>query len=336
MQTVVQGGTVATTVRVTATVTSTTPVISTQSNLLTVTTGIPDQDSFSLAVTCANVEALNRDGVVVGVTARLSDRFNNPVPAGTAVTFTTEGGSIQSQCSTGTLADGTPSGTCSANWTSSNPRPASAGGGDRAGRSTVLATAIGEESFNDTNGNGSFDNGESFADMGEPYLDANESATYQAGTEFIYDFNNNSTRDSPDGKFNGVLCLDTSGRCDASAATAGISASTLIIMSGSTPFIGAPASPLHVPAGASQSFSFSFGDVNNNPLASGTTILAEIAGTGFTLGNPTSFTYPCSTEPLDYAFTVNAGTGAASGTLTLTVTSPSGLKSISQYSVVSP
>ena len=65
VQTVVQGGTVATTVRVTATVQGVTPVLSTQSSQLTITTGIPDQDSFSLAVQCPNIEGWSRDGVVV-------------------------------------------------------------------------------------------------------------------------------------------------------------------------------------------------------------------------------------------------------------------------------
>ena len=334
VQTVVQGGTVATTVRVTATVTSVTPAISTQSNLLTVTTGIPDQDSFSLAVTCPNVEALGHDGVVVGVTARLSDRFNNPVPSGTAVTFTTEGGSIQSQCSTGANSDNSPTGSCSVNWTSSNPRPVANGPTDRPGRTTVLATAIGEESFSDANGNGSFDNGENFADMGEPFLDANEDDVYTAG-EFIYDFNNNSTRDSPDSKFNGVLCLDTSGRCDSTLASAGISASTLIIMSGSSPVVTAPATPFHVGANASKSFTFTFADVNDNPLPSGTTITAEMAGTGYTLGTPTKFTVPCTDEPTDYAFTINATTATA-GTLTITVATPSGLQTVLQYPVQTP
>ncbi|HEU5137821.1 MAG TPA: Ig-like domain-containing protein, partial [Steroidobacteraceae bacterium] len=159
VQTVVQGGTVATTVRVTATVQGVTPTLSTQSNQLTITTGIPDQDSFSLAVECQNVEAWNRDGEIVAVTARLSDRFNNPVPEGTAVALQAEGGSIVSQCTTGT---GPSLGRCSVNWTSSNPRPPASPatpadppngiplGDVRPGRAAIFATAIGEESFSDT------------------------------------------------------------------------------------------------------------------------------------------------------------------------------------------
>jgi len=330
VQTVVTGGTVATTVRVTATVMDTTPTISTQSNLLTVTTGIPDQNSFSVAVLCPNVEALGRDGVTVPVTARLSDRFNNPVPDGTAVTFTTEGGSIQSQCTTGTTA--TEAGVCTVNWTSSNPRPVATGPGDRAGRSTILATAIGEESFFDANGTGTFDNGESFEDVGEPYLDANENDIYD--DTFIYDFNNNSTRDGPDGIFNGVLCLDTSGRCDATRATAGISARNLIIMSGSTPAgMTGPTAPLNVGPNSTEQFEFTFADVNGNPMPQGTTISGAVAGTGYSLGTPNSFTVPCTTEPTTYTFTVVGDADAVNGTLTLTIKSPSGVETIRQYAI---
>ena len=92
-----------------------------------------------------------------------------------------------------------------------------------AGPRLVLATAIGEESFTDTNGNGSFDNGEVFADLPERFLDENENDV-RDGFEPIYDFNNNSTYDPVDGDFNGVLCLDNTGRCSANTTT-GISAS---------------------------------------------------------------------------------------------------------------
>ena len=336
VQTVVQGGTVATTVRVTATVQSVTPVLSTQSSQLTITTGIPDQDSFSLAVQCQNVEAWNCDGVVVPVTARLSDRFNNPVPDGTAVTLQTEGGSIVSQCQTGT---GTSIGACTVNWTSSNPRPTASPvtappGDARAGRATILATAIGEESFTDTNGNGSFDNGEAFADLPERFLDENENGV-RDGFEPIYDFNNNSTYDPADGDFNGVLCLDNTGRCSANVTT-GISAPNLIIMSGSPADERVPATNGHrLPADAESSGDrirpvrepcrSLFADLNDNPLAAGTTITATVAGTGITLGTPNSFTVPCTTEPTAYPFTIIKAAGATTGTMTLLVTSPSGL-----------
>jgi hypothetical protein len=334
VQTVVQGGTVATTVRVTATVQGVTPVLSTQSNQLTITTGIPDQDSFSLAVQCANIEGWSRDGVVVPVTARLSDRFNNPVPNGTAVTLQTEGGSIVSQCQTSGAI-----GACSVNWTSSNPRPAPSpvtvpAGDTRAGRSTVLATAIGEESFTDTNGNGSFDNGEAFADLAERFLDENENGV-RDGFEPIYDFNNNSTYDAPDGAFNGVLCLDTSGRCSTNTTT-GIAVDNLIIMSGSSPFTapanGTPLAPAIAPLGT-ETYTITFRDLNNNPLPATTTINATVAGTGISIGQPSSFTVPCTTEPTSYPFTISKAVGAGTGTLTIRVATPSGIETLLSYPI---
>jgi hypothetical protein len=331
VQTVVQGGTTNTSVRVTATVLDTNPVISTQSNQLTVTTGIADQDSFSLAVLCPNVEAWNRDGVQVAVTARLSDRFNNPVPNGTAVTLTTEGGNIQSQCTTTTTS--TESGVCTVNWTSSNPRPP--GGPGQAGRSTLLATAIGEETFTDANGNGMFDNGEAFADTAERYRDDNEDGLYDVG-EYIYDFNNNATRDAADGIFNGVLCNDTTGRCDTAARTTGIAASNLIIMSASTPGGVTPTSGTalgDLQRGNSRTYSFRFADLNDNPMPSGTTISASVVGSGLTLGQPSSFTVPCTTSPTTYSFTVTASGTATSGTLNVTVTSPARLETLLTYPI---
>jgi len=114
VQTVVNAGTVHTSVRVRADVDG--ESIFTQSNLLVVSTGIPDQDSFSLSASTFNPEAWNIDGTEVTITARLADAFNNPAPDGTAVSFTTEGGSIGDSCVT-------TNGVCSVIWSSQNVRP---------------------------------------------------------------------------------------------------------------------------------------------------------------------------------------------------------------------
>jgi hypothetical protein len=338
VQTTVQAGTVATPVRVTATVQSTTPVISTQSNQLSVSTGVPTQNAFSLAVKCPNVEAWNVDGVTVAVTARLADRFSNPVADGTAVQFNSEGGHIQPQCTTASTA--TESGVCSVNWVSANPRP-TIGKGGRAGRSMLFATAIGEESFVDANGNGAFDPGETFTDLAERFRDDDESGTYTSG-EYFYDFNNNGARDPADGIFNGVLCNDPA-RCDSTKTSTGIAASNLIIMSAGTPDNTTPPAGTVLTgvaaAGGTQTYVFTFKDLNNNPLPAGTTIAGTMAGTGLAIasGSPSSFTVPCTTEPVSYAFTVTATAGTAvagsSGTLTLDVKSPGGLESFLTYSV---
>ena len=114
VQTVVNSGTVHTSVRVRADVDD--ESIFTQSNLLVISTGIPDQDSFSLSASVFNPEAWDIDGTPVTITARLADAFNNPAPDGTAVSFTTEGGAIEDSCVT-------TKGVCSVIWTSQNVRP---------------------------------------------------------------------------------------------------------------------------------------------------------------------------------------------------------------------
>ena len=109
-------------------------------------------------------------------------------------------------------------------------------------------------------------------------------------SEPIYDFNNNSTYDGPDGDFNGVLCLDTSGRCS-TITTTGISAENMIVMSGGTPAGVIPANGTPLPAiaaGSTASVSILFADLNDNPMPQGTTIAGTVAGTGITLGTPSA------------------------------------------------
>ena len=349
VQTTVQSGTVATPVRVIATVMVPGPPptsISTQSSQLTISTGIPQQNGFSLAVRCQNVEAWSILGVQVPVTVFLVDRFNNPVPDGTSVSFYTEGGTIAPRCNT-TSATGAAS--CAVNWTStSNRAPAdptlpvcthgspAAGSCDRAGRSSLMAIAIGEESFTDANGNGAFDPGETWTDRAERFNDTNENGVYDAG-EFFYDFNNNGVRDPADGLFNGVLCNDVV-HCDPTKQSTAIDAHNIIILSGSSPDNLSPASGatlanLSIASGGAV-YVFSVADLNFNPMPAGTMVAASVSGAGLTVGAPTSYTVPCTTEPGSYGFFVQAGTGATAGStgrLTLTITAPGGLATVAFY-----
>lgn len=205
----VNAGTFSTAVRVTATTCTTgfvtpltaTPtctgagtILTTQSSQLIISTGIPAQDAFSLSATTHNIEGWAYDGVTTVITARVADHFHNPVPDGTAVYFTTEGGSIGSTSQSCTTVNGS----CQTTLTSQAPRPASANNGY--GRVTVSATAVGEEAFIDLNSNGTVDNaGEMIdinghsTDIGYAYRDDNENGVYDPSTEPYIDFNGSGT-----------------------------------------------------------------------------------------------------------------------------------------------
>lgn len=211
-------GTFSTAVRVTAR----TGNLSSQSDQLLISTGIPSQDGISLSASTHNIEGWAIDGVTTTLTARLADHFHNPVPDGTAVYFTAEGGSIVPSCIT-------VGGVCTTVLTSQELRPNSVINGY--GRVEVLARAIGEEAFVDLNGNGTADWGEMIddnnlsTDMGEAYVDYNEDNCRASYTEPYIDFNNNGAYNgrycgiSPaaatggDGLYNGVLCTAGSTIC---------------------------------------------------------------------------------------------------------------------------
>ncbi|MBU2880537.1 Ig-like domain-containing protein [Psychrosphaera sp. B3R10] len=219
---IVLSGTVPTSVRVNATVALENDInISTQSDLLSINTGLPDQDSFTIAFSETNPEARNIVGKQVIVSAYLADSFNNPIPDGTTINFTTEGGAIESHCNT-------INGKCSVMWTSQEPFLDNH-------RATILAYAIGHETFFDVNGDnimgdadgtvannliGNMDAVDSgfqrpdtqltsgFIDLQDAWRDDNENMLYDSGEKF-FDYNSNAAHDIGDGYFNGPHCNST-------------------------------------------------------------------------------------------------------------------------------
>jgi hypothetical protein len=91
-------------------------------------------------------------------------------------------------------------------------------------------------------------------------------------------------------------------------------------------------------AAGTATYGFVVADVNGNPMASGTTIKASVSGKGFTLtpGFPSTYTYPCTTEPINYSFSLTSdGSGAANQSLQLLldITSAGGIETFVSYSI---
>ena len=230
--------------------------------------GLPDQDSISLSSVSLNVGgAMNTDGLTTVVTVRMADKFNNPVPDGTAAFFETEYGSIGDSCTT-------TAGTCSVIWTSQSPRlptfntdlvrtifdtpcPSSAVSGTgpcpadlgpiRGGRSAVRVTAIGEEFFTDENGNGRYDEDEEFENLPEAFIDHNEDGVFTPSAspndltgaeETFVDFNSdgqynlNVNPNTGRGVYNGILCPEEGAGIWCSRDLVNVRDQLVIVMSG--------------------------------------------------------------------------------------------------------
>ncbi|MEZ9369633.1 Ig-like domain-containing protein [Shewanella sp. 10N.286.51.B2] len=374
----VQSGTVPTPVRVSASAEDTDSgiIITTQSEQLTVNTGLPQQLGFNISPSLFNPEAADVNGVEVTMTAYASDSFGNPAPDDTTINFTTEGGQIQPSCLT-------VNGSCSVVWTSTDPRPTDH-------RVTVLAYALGHETFFDTNGNNIFDKDDGgvitnacldiegketactgngmdietyhqggFSDLGDAFRDDDETGIRRDGEPYFNTSGKsyNSHCDeidcenpfSGDGMFNGPQCDDTSeGEDDKfcgieQANKTYIRAATVLTMSGSTAQIipTVDESPivdnkLTVTSGSMTSIDVELYDSANQMMPAGSTLtVAAVNGSitfsGYAVPNATCFKYKditprlsCDIEAADFYYT--AADEAGEDVITLTVTTPRGIK----------
>lgn len=367
-----QSGTVGAPLTVIATLHDNT-AIWTQSAQLYVSTRIPHQNGFSPAVTTINPEFLDHNGEVDAISVHLSDRFGNPVPDGTVVNFRTEGG-------VGTIIDPnnstapvggciTKNALCTVNLISGGNRLAINGGnGNGSGRQSVLAYAVGEDSFSDENGDGLFSVGDFFPPFGTGYLageafvDANFNGSRENGEEFI-DFNGDGLYNGPDGLYRGLLC--GAGANCSSQTRRHVYANIQLIWSGSralfelrdlTPADTPAVTSINLttttacPGGGGQvsalkRYQLRLTDVNGNILPAGTTVALATANgkldtTSTTFTVPNSSTVPTMTILIQGDKTLDPSTGAcatdttSAGALTVTVTTPKGIVSTQSYDVV--
>lgn len=143
---------------------------------LTVLSGPPSQDRFSLSVETFNLEGGDWDGTTTSLMVRLADRQGNPVPVGTVVNFTSSGGQIGGSCKVELGSDGIAS--CKTTFSSQAPRATN-------GRVSILAYAEGLKPYVDRNSNNTYDASvDDLSDMGDAYRDDNENGSWDAG-EFV-------------------------------------------------------------------------------------------------------------------------------------------------------
>ena len=317
---ILNSGSVAGTVTVAASVTSVTGTLTTSSGPISIGGGVPSATHFNIASSRINLAGLAFSGKEATVTAYVADRFGNyNVLQGTAVSFYAEAGAIDRSNtldSAGTTSVifrtqvPIPTNVTAIGWettlqadlntyygvvTTAHPRD---------GWVTLLAAVMGEEAFNDANGNGLYDAGETIVDLGEPFYDKDDDGCRNDGVtkncagvispstepfEEYIDTNANGQYDGPNGVWDGPGC--TGLNCQTSKM---IWTPLTVAFSGSAAYCAVSwwdtttstwkTTPFSILAGNSVSFAAMIGDVNTNHLPVGTTIVVsatvgELAGT---------------------------------------------------------
>ncbi|WP_076412107.1 Ig-like domain-containing protein [Shewanella sp. UCD-KL12] len=352
----VESGTVPTPVRVIASATDsdTGKVITSQSEQLTVNTGLPQQLGFSLSTSTLNPEAGNVNGVTETITAYASDSFGNPAPDDTTINFTAEGGQIEASCPT-------VNGACTVTWTSADPRVPDH-------RITVMAYALGHETFFDTNGNNIFDSEDGaavdaclagdilvacsgngmdteiygpngFSDLPDAFRDDNENGIYDEGEKYFSTTGSNVYGDR-DELFNGPQCEGSLCGTGQNNKTY-IRKALIMTMSGSNAGFtiwqgnnlvrddfGLETDPVvpvtAIPAEGSSTFSVRFYDSANQIMPAGSTVAisatdGNLAFNGYTVPNANSH------GGTGTSFGLSHGGTAATSQVSISLTTPSGV-----------
>lgn len=150
--------------------------VSAISKEVSVSIGRVTQDGLSLSVSKNSLQNVI-DGDIATITARMVDRTRNPVPDGTVISFVSEGGKVEPNCST-------VQGVCSVTLTTQEPRPLD-------NRVTVLAYVEGDKTFTDLDGDNLYTKGVDtlLSNIGSFFRDDNENNQYNKDYgigEFLY------------------------------------------------------------------------------------------------------------------------------------------------------
>jgi hypothetical protein len=170
--TILTSGTVSGPVRVLASITIGTTTLTSSSTNVSIAGGPPSGAHIGVAPAFRNIAGLVTQGIICPVTAIVGDRFGNPVPQNTTVSFFTNGGVVTPQGLTDALGN-TPGVDIKTGPPTPHVGTATNFGDPRTGLVTVIAVTQGEETFIDSNGNGLFDGPGEF-DPADPEIDTPE------------------------------------------------------------------------------------------------------------------------------------------------------------------
>lgn len=290
------------------------PSVFTTSKNLTVASGPPSQNAFSLSVSVFNIEGWGIDGSSTSLTVRVADRQGNPVPDGTVINFTTEGGQVAPSCATARVGGVAQ---CTVPFISQNPRPVG-------GRVSVLAFAEGLKQFTDANGNNAYDPGtDAILDQGDAYRDDNENGSYDVG-EFVIPKGGNVSCAGAGGTF-----PSRTNTCTGSSLATTVRQQAVILFSSSRALVSLVKAPTN---SAVTSFTVKLNSFDNPllPMPSGTSVTATAQASTCTVGSNTQPVVP-NVPPQpgspgeDLGTTTSIGLTGCSGTVvTVRVTSPNG------------
>lgn len=157
--------------------------VSALSKNIAVSTGRVTQNGLSLSVSKNSLQNAI-DGDAATITARMVDRTGNPVPDGTVISFVSEGGKVEPNCSS-------VKGECSVILSTQNPRPLNNNIAVLDNRVTVLAYVEGDKSFTDIDGDNLYTRGvdKLISNIGSFFRDDNENNQYDNDYgigEFLY------------------------------------------------------------------------------------------------------------------------------------------------------
>lgn len=295
----------------------------TVSKNLTVASGPPSQNHFSLSAETFNIEGFDYDGTSTTLTVRVADRQGNPVQDGTVINFVAEGGQVAPSCAT-VKTNGIAA--CSALFVSQSPRPGN-------GRVSVLAFAEGLKEYTDVNQNNVYDSGtDTLVDIGDAYRDDDEDGVHDSG-EFVIAKGGTTACVGVGAPY--PAKIDT---CSGAAVSAATVRQQMVLLFSSSDAAFTVVTPATSDPNTFVDVRVNSGDNALLPMPAGTTISASTVATGCTVGTVEPgvvLNVAGGVAPLAQLGTVHRVplTGCAGVPVSIKASTPKGNVTVASYSV---